>query len=74
MSGYCQITCGSCGATHDFEEFCRTPISGPLPRGQYQCPSCLVAWRMNSIGDGKWYPSGLYVPPDQKAVPVPAVL
>lgn len=42
--GYVNITC-SCGYTADLGEFCRTPLYGELPPGQFQCPYCKVAWR-----------------------------
>lgn len=41
---YCTLIC-SCGHEADLNEFCRTPISGELPKGHYQCPSCGYAWQ-----------------------------
>lgn len=34
-----------CGHSADLIEFCRTPIGGELPPGQFQCPGCGRAWR-----------------------------
>ncbi|MHC1696875.1 MAG: hypothetical protein AB9919_02175 [Geobacteraceae bacterium] len=34
-----------CGFCADLDDFCRTPVFGELPYGQYQCPSCGYAWR-----------------------------
>ncbi len=33
-----------CGHETSMDEFCRTPVFGELPAGQYQCPSCGFAW------------------------------
>ena len=38
------ITC-RCGHNADMGEFCRTPIGGYLPIGQFQCPKCKFAFR-----------------------------
>jgi len=38
------LTC-KCGHTADIDAFCRTALFGELPRGQYQCPGCGIAWR-----------------------------
>ena len=38
------VTC-KCSYTADLFDFTRTPISGDLPPGHFQCPSCGVAWR-----------------------------
>lgn len=72
-TSYLSITC-RCGHTADFDEFTRTPISGNLPRGQYQCPACHYAWRMSPQDTGTYYESGLYIPPTVKAEAVPAQL
>jgi len=68
------LKCGKCGHEADFEEFCRTPITGELPRGTHQCPACKRAWRMESTGKGIHYPSGLYIPPTRKSVTIPTIL
>lgn len=41
---YCTLTC-QCGHEADLDEFCRTPVSGELPKGHYQCPGCGYAWQ-----------------------------
>lgn len=40
-----RLTCGHCGHQDELDCFCRTPIGGELPKGQYQCPACNIAWR-----------------------------
>jgi hypothetical protein len=32
------------------DEFCRTPVTGPLPPGRFQCPACGVAWERRERG------------------------
>jgi hypothetical protein len=39
-----KITC-KCGHTAPFNDFCRSPVYGDLPAGQYQCPGCGFAWQ-----------------------------
>lgn len=46
---YMQITC-KCTYQGDFDEFSRTLISGELPPGQFQCPSCGLAWQRKETG------------------------
>lgn len=70
----CNITCGHCGHTADFDLFTRTTVTGELPRATYQCPGCQRAWRMEPQGKGTHYPNGLYIPPTLKAVPIPSFL
>lgn len=41
---FMNITC-RCGCTADIDAFCRTELFGELPKGQYQCPGCGVAWK-----------------------------
>ena len=69
----CLLTC-KCGHEADIEEFQQTPITGKLPCGTYQCPSCRKAWRMESQGKGEFYPSGLYIPAKRNAVSIPTML
>lgn len=68
------ITCGSCGFCGDFETFINTPIGGALPRGQFQCPTCNHAWRLQGKGNGTQHRSGLYIPPTIELVTVPTQL
>lgn len=42
----CNVTCGHCKNTADLMEFCTTEIQGELPSGQYQCPACKRAWKV----------------------------
>lgn len=39
------LSCGACGNVGEFDRFCRTPVYGDLPPGQFQCPACGFAWR-----------------------------
>jgi hypothetical protein len=71
---YMTLTCAQCGHEADFFEFCRTPITGDLPSGTHQCPSCRKAWRMEVTDPGQRYESGLYIPPTRKAVQIPTIL
>jgi len=70
----CNIECGTCGHSADFETFTGTPISGDLPRGQYQCPKCTAAWRIERHGKAKIGWSGMIIPPDLVQVPCEARL
>jgi|GEM_PF-2424285 len=38
------VTC-QCGHTAGLDEFCRTPVFGELPAGQFQCPACGISWQ-----------------------------
>lgn len=42
--GYINITC-QCGHVADLADFCRVPLFGELPPGQFQCPKCMTAWK-----------------------------
>jgi len=68
------LKCGKCGHESDFEDFCHTTITGELPNGTHQCPSCRRAWRMENITKGQWFPNGLYIPPGRRAVTIPTIL
>jgi hypothetical protein len=68
------MTCGGCGHQDDIDEFCRTPISGELPRHVYQCPRCGLAIERRVSGPGTRYESGLYVPGPVELVRVEARL
>jgi hypothetical protein len=68
------LSCGKCGHTADFEEFCHTPIAGELPRGTHQCPACRKAWRMEKTSPGKWLNAELYIPRSTRAVTIPTIL
>jgi len=46
------ITCGHCGKTSGFDRWTVRPVSGPLPKGQFQCPECGYAFVRS--GAGKW--------------------
>lgn len=54
------MTC-ACGHTDDFDAFCKTPISGDLPRNVYQCPACRRAVK-KTYGPANVYPSGFIMP------------
>ena len=49
------ITCGACLSASDALAWCETPISGELPRGEYQCPKCGYAFRREP-SDNIWKP------------------
>jgi ssDNA-binding Zn-finger/Zn-ribbon topoisomerase 1 len=42
--GFVNVTC-KCGHVADLDEFCRTPVFGELPKGEYQCPACGYAFK-----------------------------
>ena len=67
------LTCGQCGHAADIDQFCNTPLNGPLPKNTYQCPSCHYAVEIRA-GQGVRYESGLYVPGPLSLVPVAARL
>lgn len=56
---YLSISC-RCKYTAPFDYFTKTAL-GPLPDGEYQCPSCKWAWTVKRE-PGKHYPGGLYIP------------
>lgn len=68
------LTCGKCGHETDFFDFCHTPITGDLPRGTHQCPACKHAWRMEKVQPDQFFPSGLFIPGQRKAVTIPSML
>ena len=70
---YCEMTCGNCGHVDDLESFCTTPITGDLPRNEYQCPKCRHAFR-KSFGKPTVYASGFVMPGPVSLVPVGAKL
>ena len=49
MNSYCMLTCG-CGHRADMFDFCHTPVYGDLPPGQFQCPKCNQAIKLQSAG------------------------
>lgn len=71
---YMSLTCAKCGHEADFFDFCRAPITGELPNGTHQCPKCQKAWSMETVTEGKWFDSGLYIPPGRRAVSIPTIL
>ena len=48
---YCMLTCGKCGHQADMFDFCATPVYGALPPGQYQCPGCGTAFKVQAAGE-----------------------
>lgn len=71
---YVIMTCVKCRHEADFFDFCTTPVTGELPNGTHQCPACRHAWRMEVVAPGRFYESGLYIPPERRAVVIPSVL
>lgn len=49
------ITCGECGQEAAIDAWTRTPVSGELPRGQYQCPRCGYAFQRREVTPGQVY-------------------
>jgi ribosomal protein S27AE len=76
---FMNMTCGKCGKTSDIEEWVKRPLSGELPRDEFQCPRCGYAFKRQP--GGEWSPmydgSGrvaAVVPERIDLVPVPARL
>jgi hypothetical protein len=44
MYGHVLMKC-KCGNYDTMDSFCRTPVFGELPAGEFQCPSCGAAVR-----------------------------
>lgn len=68
------LKCGPCGHEADLFDFCRTPITGDLPKDTHQCPACKVAWRMEIIEPGRWIGTDYFIPPKRKAVQIESYL
>ncbi|MDB6078806.1 MAG: hypothetical protein JWO82_2553 [Akkermansiaceae bacterium] len=69
----CNIRC-RCGHEGDFMDFCRRPVSGDLPPGQYQCPVCHRAWTYRPTGPPHIGWSGLVIPAPVAEVELPPLL
>jgi len=66
---YCNLIC-KCGHEADYDEFCRTPIRGELPKGHHQCPRCHRAWTLVTKGKATLGWSGMVLPPDLVVEPI----
>lgn len=61
----CSMTCPQCGVESSLDAMCETPVGGPLPRGQFQCPVCHYAFQRREVEPGTTWRSGnavCYVP------------
>jgi hypothetical protein len=67
------ITC-KCGHEADFDEFRRTPVTGELPAGEYQCPKCRRAWTLRMVTPCTVGWSGMILPGKSAVVEIPARL
>jgi transposase len=47
---YCNLVCGQCGHHDDLMAFTTTPVFGDLPPGQFQCPVCSHAIKLQAAG------------------------
>lgn len=66
------ITCGKCGGVDSIENWTERPVSGPLPKGQFQCPACGLAFQRREVTPGKLLDNGrdrLYLPGKIALVP-----
>lgn len=63
-----------CGHEADYEDFQSTPVSGELPRGEFQCPACRRAWTVKTITPPKIGWSGMVLPGKTAVVEIPARL
>lgn len=63
------IICGYCGHRADMGDFCST-VTGELPPGEFQCPHCRRAWRIERVGKPVVTPSGYVIPPDNRLVEI----
>lgn len=63
------MICGACSHQADIDLFCRTAISGELPKNTYQCPACGHAIERR-FGPARLHPSGWVEPGTVQLVPV----
>lgn len=57
------ITCGACGATAPVLDWTAAPITGDLPRGTYQCPSCHHAFKRQAAESPKPWEKDIQLKP-----------
>lgn len=57
------IRCGLCGHENDFDLFCMTAMGLPLPKFNYQCPSCNHAWQLARVAPPTINQHGQILPP-----------
>lgn len=68
------VTCGKCQHEADFMEFRETEVSGALPDGHMQCPSCKVAWKLEIVKPAEVFDDGFVIPAKKKVKIIPSVL
>lgn len=71
------LTCGKCGHEADIDLWTTAEISGRLPVGQFQCPSCRFAFRRCETTPGQTFRAGgssMYIPGKIGLVPCQPVL
>ncbi|MEJ1463363.1 MAG: hypothetical protein RPU15_08810 [Candidatus Sedimenticola sp. (ex Thyasira tokunagai)] len=63
------ITC-KCGHTDEIDEFMKTPSGIDLLPGNYQCPSCGVAWTLKLVGHAQVFSDGYVIPARREIVEI----
>jgi uncharacterized circularly permuted ATP-grasp superfamily protein len=62
------ITCGNCKHVADMDGFTKTISGIDLPNGDYQCPSCGIAWSVRPDGKAQVFDDGYVIPAKRKVV------
>lgn len=63
------ITC-QCGHTDAFDAFTRDEQGHDLPRTEYRCPKCALAWAVRPKGPATITATGFVMPADREIVPL----
>jgi len=71
---FCNMRCGKCDHEADYFDFTKTEITGELPNGTFQCPSCKRAFTLEKRGESRTYKSGLHIPAERSVVTIPSFL
>lgn len=64
------ITCGKCRGISPALAWSERPISGDLPRGEYQCPKCGDAFRRERAAEASRFENGKWIYSPINLVPI----